>query len=423
MTPQWVSSKWCWAEYVLAKTENISSETHLEEDNWVAAAEWADSLGVDIITSSLGYSDFDSGQTDYTYEDMDGNTTIVTRGANIATQKGIVVFASAGNEGNKKWRYIVAPSDGKDVIAMGGVLPNGDYWGVSSQGPSSDGRIKPDLAAQGQSVYSIVPNSADGYTTGSGTSFACPLGAGAAALVYNLDPGLSASELRELMKSTASQSATPDNFLGYGIIDLIKIASVLKRENQVVIEDFEVKVKEGNNTISWTSLLEIENASWCIWRSEEGAGAIEIANLPGEEFSLKSKPYTYNDFDIGGEIGYKYFLVTYSNADSAIVHDSVEVISKTPAGLKILTNFPNPFNNNTLISFSLNKPEQVQLDIYDITGRRVNTLIDNQNLARDYYTVEWNGRNLSGAAVSSGTYFAVLRGTTEITSHKILLLR
>ena len=411
------------AEYVLAKTEDISSETHVEEDNWVAAVEWADSLGVDIISSSLGYSIFDTGEGDYTYEDMDGETTIVTRGANIATRKGIAVFSSAGNEGNKKWQYITAPADGKDVIAMGGVMSDGEYWGVSSRGPTSDGRIKPDLAAQGQGVYTISPGTLDEYMTGSGTSFSCPLGAGTAALVLNLDPTLTASELRGLMKSSASQADNPDNFLGYGIIDLVTIASVLKREHQVIITDFNISANEGNNSLSWDSKIEIDNKVWSILRSEEGGQPVEIYQLQGEEFSLSAKSYRYNDFDIKGNKRYDYFLMTTSGNGETFLLDSMSVTSKNPAAVKILTNFPNPFNNTTIISFSLNNQDKVRLDIYDITGRRVNTLLDSRILPADYYLVEWNGLTDSGASVSSGSYFAVLKSSNEISTHKILLLK
>ncbi len=411
------------AEYVLAKTEDISSETHVEEDNWVAAVEWADSLGVDIISSSLGYSVFDSGEGDYTYEDMDGETTIVTRGANIATRKGIAVFSSAGNEGNKKWQYITAPADGKDVIAMGGVMPDGEYWGVSSRGPTSDGRIKPDLAAQGQSVYTINPGTLDEYMTGSGTSLSCPLGAGTAALVLNLDPTLTASELRNLMKSSASQADSPDNFLGYGVIDLVKIAGVLKREHQVIITDFTISANEGNNALSWESKIEIDNKVWSILRSEEGGQPVEIYQLQGEEFSLSAKSYRYNDFDIKANKRYDYVLMTTSGNDETFLLDSLSVTSKIPDAVKILTNFPNPFNNTTVISFSLSKQSKVRLDIYDITGRRVNTLIDSRVLPADYYIVEWNGRNDSGTSVSSGSYFVALKSSNEITAHKILLLK
>jgi len=411
------------AEYVLAKTEDISSETHVEEDNWVAAVEWADSLGVDIISSSLGYSIFDTGEGDYTYEDMDGETTIVTRGANVATRKGIAVFTSAGNEGNKKWQYITAPADGKDVIAMGGVMSDSEYWGVSSRGPTSDGRIKPDLAAQGQGVYTISPGTLDGYMTSSGTSFSCPLGAGTAALVLNLDPTLTASELRGLMKSTASQADNPDNFLGYGVIDLVTIASVLKREHQVITTDFTISANEGNNSLSWVSKIEIDNKAWSILRSEEGGQPAEIYQLQGEEFSLSEMSYRYNDFDINGNKRYDYFLMTTSGTGETFLLDSMSVTSKNPAAVKILTNFPNPFNNTTVISFSLNKQDKVRLDIYDITGRRVNTLIDSRILPADYYLVEWNGLTDSGAGVSSGSYFVVLKSSNEITTHKILLLK
>jgi serine protease AprX len=411
------------AEYILAKTENVATETHVEEDNWVAAVEWADSLGADIISSSLGYSEFDAGEGDYTYQDMDGKTTIVTLGANRATEKGIAVFSSAGNEGNKKWQYIVAPSDGNDVISMGGVMADGQHWIVSSHGPSSDGRIKPDLAAQGQSVYTIAPSTTDGYLNGSGTSFSCPLGAGAAALIYNMDPTLTSSQLGQLMKSTASQYENPDNLIGYGIIDLVKAVSVLKREHMVVVKNLNASAQEGYNILSWSSQLEIDNAFWSVWRGEENEDPVKVIEIKGETFSLKTKPYVYNDFDINGNRTYRYILSTSSGAGATYPQDSISVLSRKPNQITILSSFPNPFNQTTIISFSLDKPDNVRLEVYDINGRKVTTLIDQQNLSADYYTIEWNGLSGSGAGISSGNYFLVLRSSSEIKTHKMLYLK
>ena len=221
--PAWKS------EYLLAKTENIASETHMEEDNWVAAAEWADSLGADslgadIISSSLGYSTFDKGQVSYTYEDMDGKTTIITRAANMAVEKGISVFNSAGNEGSLSWHYITAPADGFNVIAVGGLNPDGSLWNGSSRGPTYDGRIKPDVVAQGGSVYNVSPATTDRYETATGTSLSCPLAAGSGAIILSVNPNLTPLELRDLMIRSATHYLEPDNDTGYGTIDLVTLS-------------------------------------------------------------------------------------------------------------------------------------------------------------------------------------------------------
>jgi serine protease AprX len=208
------------AEYILAKTEDVGSETYAEEDNWVAAAEWADSLGADIISTSLGY--FDYGDIHYSYSDMDGNTAITTRAADLAAKKGISVFASAGNEGNNEWYYITAPADGDSVIAVGAVRPDRSSWEGSSHGPSYDGRIKPDLMAQGVDVYTVYPSTVNRYIEVGGTSLSCPLAAGAGAILLSIDSTLSPMQLREILTSTATQSDHPDNDYGYGIINLYR---------------------------------------------------------------------------------------------------------------------------------------------------------------------------------------------------------
>ncbi|MDZ7846817.1 MAG: S8 family serine peptidase [Owenweeksia sp.] len=136
------------ADYYLYQSELEASETITEMDNWLMAAERADSLGVDVISSSLGYNKFDGGIGDYDYKDMDGNTTLVTRAADMAAAKGMLVVVSAGNEGNDPWERITAPADGDSVLAIGGVMPDGSYVNFSSRGPTADGRIKPDVSAQ-----------------------------------------------------------------------------------------------------------------------------------------------------------------------------------------------------------------------------------------------------------------------------------
>ncbi|MEP2771955.1 MAG: S8 family serine peptidase [Fulvivirga sp.] len=202
------------ADYMLFVTEDAPTEYRIEEYNWLIAAEKADSAGVDIITSSLGYNTFDDPAMDYVYEDLDGETTIITQAANIATSKGILVVVSAGNMGNDPWQFITAPADARDILAVGSVNINGSISSFSSLGPAADGRIKPDIAALGSGAV-LVSNG--GVTTGNGTSFASPQVAGLAALLWQANPTLSNLELRELILSIGSQSENPDNNLGYGI--------------------------------------------------------------------------------------------------------------------------------------------------------------------------------------------------------------
>lgn len=215
------------ASFLLGKTENTDSERHIEEDHWIAGAEWADTLGADIISSSLGYrSQFSSGEGDYSWEDMDGETTVVARGANIAASRGILIVNCAGNAGgNASGRNtLVSPSDCDLVLAAGAVNSQGYRVSFSSIGPTADGRIKPDVMTMGESVYTASPTAVDGYQLVDGTSLSAPLAAGVAALLLEINPSWTNQDIMTAMKSTASRSELPDNGYGWGIVDARKAA-------------------------------------------------------------------------------------------------------------------------------------------------------------------------------------------------------
>ena len=231
------------AGFLLARTEDTSSEKNIEEDNWVAGAEWADSLGADIISSSLGYLNFDPGQRSYTWQDMDGNTAVTTIAADIAASRGILVVNSAGNEGPALpgQNTLISPADGDSVLAVGGVDANGLRVGFSSMGPSADGRIKPDVAALASGDIAPSPVKTTNYVSVSGTSFSCPLTAGAAALVMQANPAWSNMQVYAALKATASQAQAPDDSLGWGIIDAFSAATTVTAIDQ---PNEETKIRE-----------------------------------------------------------------------------------------------------------------------------------------------------------------------------------
>jgi subtilisin family serine protease len=203
------------ADYWLLKSENEINETTMEMDNWLRAAEFADSVGADVINSSLGYTTFDGGVGDLSQSDMDGNTALVTIAADMAAQKGILVVSSAGNGGASSWPIIGAPADGDSVMAVGGVDDNEDYVNFSSRGPTADGRIKPDVVGMARGTAFINGNGVG--QTGNGTSFSSPLIAGLSACLWQSKPSMTNMEIYQAVISSASHFYTPNYEVGYGI--------------------------------------------------------------------------------------------------------------------------------------------------------------------------------------------------------------
>ena len=210
-------------DVILAKTEDTRDETPIEEDYWVEGIEWADSLGADVVSSSLGYAKW------YTFDAFDGNTALVTQAADRAAGLGIVVVNAAGNYGPTG--NIIAPADGDSVLTVGAVDSLGVIANFSSPGPTFDGRIKPDVCAQGRSTYCAVggvfsKRKPTGYGTASGTSLSTPLVGGVAALLLEIHPEWTPWDVINALKSTASQSSHPDNNYGWGIVDAFRAADL-----------------------------------------------------------------------------------------------------------------------------------------------------------------------------------------------------
>jgi serine protease AprX len=217
------------ASYWLFRTEDGYSETVVEEYNWISAAEFSDSAGVDIINSSLGYTTFDQGIGSYTYADMNGKTAIISRGANKAVEKGILVVNSAGNSGNSKWKYIGAPADAEKVFSIGAIFTDSKRASFSSYGPTSDGRIKPNVCALGQNA--AVINSSGAIAKANGTSFSSPIMCGATACLMQKFRYYSPETIMRAIENSGSNSLSPNNEMGFGIPDFLKASEILKSKN------------------------------------------------------------------------------------------------------------------------------------------------------------------------------------------------
>lgn len=314
------------SEFLLAKTEDVSNESQVEEDNYVAALEWGEQNGADVASSSLGYLDW------YSYCDMDGNTGVTTIAVDIATYLGVLCITSAGNWGTSEpppnpcdtlYYYISAPADADSVISVGAVNSEGDIAYFSSHGPTYDGRIKPEVCARGVSTWCVNANS-DSYRTGSGTSLSAPLVSGAAAVIFSAHPNWTPMQVREAMMMTSDRVDTPDNHYGYGLIDVM--------------------------------------------------AAIDYETSAIDEISIPDK-------------------------------------------FSILNIYPNPFNLNTTMQFKVVTDGHTTLLVYDITGRLVETIINEKLMAGDHY-YKWDA-----SALSSGIYFIHINLPTGNDTHKITYLK
>ena len=262
------------ADFILLRTEDTSSENPVEEDFWAAGAEFADSAGADIISSSLGYYEFDDADMNYKFPEMDGNTAFVSKVADIAASKGILVVNSAGNERNKTWLRIIAPADGDSVLAAGAVDGDNFISSFSSAGPSADRQVKPDISALGVSI--VVQASETQLSRSSGTSFSCPVLSGMSACLMEAVPQANNIQIIEALHSSADKFTFPDSLYGYGIPDMAKAMDYL--QDRYLLRPEQGAVAGPNPTKG-----EIE----FIFREDPGIVSMEIAASTGITFFRK----------------------------------------------------------------------------------------------------------------------------------------
>lgn len=267
------------ASFQLYITEDVSGEYRIEEYNWLFAAERADSAGVDIISTSLGYNTFDDPAMNYTKDDLDGITSVIARAAQWASERGIAIVSSAGNEGSNAWETITTPADNEGVLAVAATNSAGVRSPISSVGPSADGRIKPDVGAMGIGVS--VVNPAGTFGTASGTSLAAPLITGLLAGVWQKYPQLTNSQLLEAIRSSASQAENPDFLLGYGIPNFKAI------ENKLDWLPQGQPMTVSPNPVTDTLVIrpdDPEKSATCV---------VEILSLQGQVLSRQEVPFDW----------------------------------------------------------------------------------------------------------------------------------
>lgn len=215
------------ASYLLCMTEDPDRERRIEEIAWIEAAEYADSLGVDVINTSLGYSEFDGEIFDYTYRDMDGKTSHISKAASLTASRGIILCCSAGNEGNDEWFYITAPADATDILTVGAVDSTNQIAYFSSRGPTFDARIKPDITAMGKATG--IQSKNGGLSRGNGTSFSSPVMAGSVATLWQAFPELPAREMIHMIRQSGDRHMNPDATYGFGTPNMLRSYHTITR--------------------------------------------------------------------------------------------------------------------------------------------------------------------------------------------------
>ena len=242
------------ASYVLVRTEDVGSEYPVEEDNWVSGAELCDSIGCDVLNTSLGYTTFDDSTMDHTWADLNGLTARMTLAADIAARKGMLPVNSAGNSGTGPWHYIGVPADAFDILAVGAVGLDRQLAPFSSRGPSADGRVKPDVSAVGLGTTGL---DGAGWNVGpiNGTSFSGPLVAGLSACLWQLHRDRTAQEVMDAIRRSASQYDHPDDDLGYGIPDFWRAHLLLTGRDLTGLSQPEAL---GLAPVPFTDFLDVE---------------------------------------------------------------------------------------------------------------------------------------------------------------------
>ncbi len=285
------------AQFAIAQTEESDHELLVEEANWMRGAEWADSLGTDIITSSLGYSEFDNSNYDHTYADMNGRSTLVSKAASWAASKGIICTISAGNQGNDSWKYITAPADADSILSVGAVDRSGLRASFSSIGPSSDFRIKPDVAAMGLATVTGLPSGAIGSL--SGTSFSAPLMAGFVAGLMQGNPQKTAQEIIQIIRKSGSQALKPDQLLGYGIPHFDRASQLLSPILGNEPDHFGIQVYP--NPVTLGQKIQVNTG-------QNTAGKLEIINAQGAIVQTLSFQQAEFDFFAAPFVSGKYYF-------------------------------------------------------------------------------------------------------------------
>ncbi|MCY7291076.1 MAG: S8 family peptidase, partial [Ferruginibacter sp.] len=356
------------ATFCLFRTEDVATETRIEEHNLAAGYERADSIGVDVCSVSLGYFIFDFASQNYTYANMDGNTTMSAIASDIAAKKGMLPVIAAGNEGSSAWRYIITPADADSVMTVGAVDTLGNVAGFSSYGPSSNGRVKPNVAATG--LRAVVTNSTTGLPMlSNGTSFATPNIAGLTTCLWQAFPEYNNMAILDAVQRSASKFTNPDDRVGYGIPNMKKAFSILLKKSftkqstvAACIATVQLNVKLDNTMNIVVERKQSNQVAYTLLKTIPGTG----------NFTNKNISFTDNlAVTSGGIVNYRIRLDIA--ADTSFYLDSLTVNapqSCTATENKIQLN-PNPVIDVANIIISRTASTKINIVLLNAAGRKV----------------------------------------------------
>jgi hypothetical protein len=397
------------AKFYLYRTEDVFSEFPIEEQNWAAAAERADSLGADMISSSLGYYDFDSASMNHTYADMNGNTTIAAKAGDFAVKKGMIVTNSAGNNGADAYKYIITPADGRYVLAIGATDPAGTIANFSAWGPSYDGRVKPDIASVGAGVY-VAATDGNAYPS-NGTSFSNPNINGLIACLWQGFPELKSADIIDAVKRSGHKYNSPDDRYGYGIPNVKNALGTLL----VQFSSASAAVNNCQAVISWTS-KDVAGMKYEIERKGPAdANYVKIAELQGQG-TWVAHTYQYNASLSGIPAGTVYYRIrqiidTAAATLTAVYTDTVSVVLASPCDATGINEpllnangmliFPNPINDQQSLTLDIHTAMAVPsllINIYDTRGSIVASYSRSKPAGRSSF-------NFNVAGLAKGKYY------------------
>jgi subtilisin family serine protease len=398
------------SQFILGKTESVAFEQPVEEDWYVAGMEWEDSLGVAVISTSLGYLDW------YQFSNMNGLTAVTTICVNQTVANGVVCVTANGNENGSSWDHIIAPSDAFAVIACGAVNSTGTIASFSSHGPTYDGRIKPEVCARGVSTWCATPTSISSYSGVSGTSLSTPLVGGACALVVQAHPTWTPIQIRAALMNTADNHTSPDNIYGWGVIDVMAAIAYNFPPNILVQNPQAGPLVVPTDSIVNFSVIVMDSLGgsltyhWWIDENELVAGPDSTFRYRWQQADTSVvKCVVINEE--GGSDSTDWDVQVYMPL--GVVNPELAA----PQEFALHNPHPNPFNPSTTLRYQVSAFSHVNLKVYDTAGRLVSTLVDNWQPAGTHQV------NFDASSLAAGVYLARMTAGDFTATQKLVLVK